>query len=102
MQGSCHHDKQLIAVVRTHLYHRLLLNKIVVFYVRCDWSVNVFARRYVNTVMTSQYTFLIFLFYKRIVIELNYKREESGGNGILVRNVIAQQIALNKTITQNN
>ena len=52
--------------------------------------------------MTSQYTFLIFLFYKRIVIELNYKREESGGNGILVRNVIAQQIALNKTITQNN
>ena len=29
-------------------------------------------------------------------------REEAGGNLILVRNIIAQQIALNKTITQNN
>ena len=29
-------------------------------------------------------------------------REEAGGNLTLVRNIIAQQIALNKTITQNN
>ena len=47
-------------------------------------------------------TLTLFKFYSSQKLYSSQKSEEPGGNPILVRNIISQQIALNRNITQHN
>ena len=53
-------------------------------------------------IMMMMIIMIMMMMIMMIILVKIVPREEAGGNLTLVRNIIAQQIALNKTITQNN